>query len=161
SRASRSGRTSPAGTRARTRRTGGRSRDTSTPPNRAASRPSRTGPPRDPAESYGEGSALFDRNEGTLGRAEVNLARPRDLLLGVEQHLFPLRDPAGDARNREEHRERRRRDPDRLIDQARVEVDVRVELPLDEVVVLQGDPLELESDVELGVAPGDGEDLVG
>ena len=39
-----------------------------------------------------------------------------------------------------------------LVDEARVEVHVRVELPLHEVLVLEGDALELEGDVEERVA---------
>src|SRR5262249_15859732 len=72
----------------------------------------------------------------------VNLSRPRDLLLRIEQHLFPLRDPAGGTRDREEHREKLDRKAHRLIDQARVEVHVGVQLPGDEVLVLESDPLQ-------------------
>src|SRR5262245_25700097 len=39
--------------------------------------------------------ALLDRLVGTLGRSDVLLARPRDLLLLVQQHFLPLREPAG------------------------------------------------------------------
>jgi hypothetical protein len=48
-----------------------------------------------------------------------------------------------------------------LVDEARVEVDVRVELALDEVLVLERDALELDGDVEERVLARDLEDLVG
>src|SRR5271166_4220033 len=59
--------------------------------------------------------------------AEVDLARARDLLLRVEQHFFPLRDPSRRARNRKEHGKHRHGKTHRLVDEARVKVDVRVE----------------------------------
>ena len=49
----------------------------------------------------------------------------------------------------------------RLVDQARVEVDVRVQLAIDEVRVGQCGLFELECDVEQRVLAGDFEDLVG
>jgi threonine synthase len=52
------------------------------------------------------------------------------------------------------------REAHRLVDEARVEVDVRVELALDEVLVVERDLLELEGDVEERVLAGDGEDVV-
>ena len=48
-------------------------------------------------------AALLDRHERALGGADVELARTADLLLGVLDHLFPLRDPADRARHREQH----------------------------------------------------------
>src|SRR5690606_8755389 len=87
--------------------------------------------------------ALPHRDVGALGLAGVDLAGTADLRLRVVDHLLPLRDPAGQAADREEHREHLGGEADRLVDQARVEVDVRVELALHEVVVLQRDLLEL------------------
>src|SRR5260370_30635713 len=46
--------------------------------------------------------ALFDGNVMARIVAQVDLARPRNFLLGVEEHLFPLGDPPGSARNREQ-----------------------------------------------------------
>src|SRR5687768_4845330 len=40
-----------------------------------------------------------------LAVAGVDLARARDLLLLIEQHLFPLRQPTDGARDGEQHRE--------------------------------------------------------
>src|ERR1700694_6012106 len=41
--------------------------------------------------------APLDGRVGPLGGADVELPRPADLLLGVLDHLFPLRDPAHSA----------------------------------------------------------------
>src|SRR4051794_8467863 len=49
--------------------------------------------------------------------ARVDLPRTRDLLIGVHQHLLPLREPADDARDREEYREHLGREPHRLVDE--------------------------------------------
>jgi hypothetical protein len=51
----------------------------------------------------------------------------------IAAHFHPLRDPARQAADREQHGEHVHRDAERLVDDARVEVDVRVELALDEV----------------------------
>src|SRR5687767_7096560 len=61
-------------------------------------------------------------------RAEVDLARPRDFLVGVVEHLFPLRDPAGGARDREQDGKHVDGEAHRLVDETGVEVDVRIEL---------------------------------
>jgi hypothetical protein len=53
------------------------------------------------------------------------------------------------------------RHAERLVDQAGVEVDVRVELARDEVLVLERDLLELGRDVQQRVGAGHLEDLVG
>src|SRR4051794_8308573 len=75
-------------------------------------------------------------------RAGKNLARARDLLVGIVEHLAPLRQPAGDARDREEDREHVHRELHGLVDQARVEVDVRIELAFDEILVFERDAFE-------------------
>ena len=54
-----------------------------------------------------------------------------------------------------------RRELERLVDQAGVEVDVGVELALDEVLVLERDLLQLQRDLEQRVGAGDLEDVVG
>ena len=74
---------------------------------------------------------------------------------------MPLSDPARRAGDGEQDGEHLDWEAHRLVDDARVEVDVRVELPLDEVLVLEGDALEFQRDVEERVAAGDFEDLVG
>src|SRR5712664_3852087 len=95
--------------------------------------------------------SLIDRNVMTRVVSEVDLARPRNLLLGVEEHLFPLRDPAGSARYREEDGKHGHRKSHRLINEAGVEIHVGIELALHEVVVFQGDAFALQCDFEKGV----------
>ncbi len=114
-----------------------------------------------PGEVPRAGCPLRHRHVVALARSQVHLERAGDLLLRVGQQLEPLREPAGGARDREHDREHRHGQPERLVDQPGVEVDVRVQLPRDEVVVLERDLLELERDVEQRVAPGDLEHLVG
>ena len=94
------------------------------------------------------------------GGADVELAGPGDALVLLEQ-LHPVRQPARGAGDGEQHREHLDREAHRLVDEPRVEVDVRVELARDEVVVGQRDLFELERDVEQRVLAGDLEDLVG
>src|SRR6185503_7697837 len=89
-------------------------------------------------------SAFHERQVIPPRVADVHLLWPRDLLIGVEQHLLPLRDPARRSRNRKQHREHRHREAQRLIDEAGVEVHVRIQPARDEVLVLEGDPFELE-----------------
>src|SRR5581483_2084356 len=111
------------------------------------------------------GNALLvtvpDRYVGPFGGADVELAGPGDLLLRVAQQLEPVGDPAGGAGNGEQHREHVDGEAHRLVDQPGVEVDVGIELAGDEVVVGEGDLLELEGEVEEGVAAGDLEDPLG
>src|SRR5260370_1769882 len=104
--------------------------------------------------------SLTDRNVMTRVVPEIDLAGARNLLLGVEEHLFPLRDPTGSARNREEHGEHGHRKTHRLINQAGVKVHVGIELALHEVFVFESDALALESDLEEGVLAHELEDFV-
>src|SRR5690606_17881985 len=85
---------------------------------------------------------------------DVDLSRSRDLLVLVLQHLLPLREPACSARDCEEHREHVDREAHRLVDDARIEIDVRIEPARDEVVVLEGDALELHCEVGQRGLPG-------
>src|SRR4029077_17744236 len=78
----------------------------------------------------------LERHVLALALADVDLARARDLLLGVVAHLEPLRDPPARAPDREHHREHRDGQAERLVDEARVEVDVRVQLARGEVLVV-------------------------
>src|SRR5262245_26372869 len=80
--------------------------------------------------SVAEGDVVADAGAG------VELAGPGDPLVLLEQ-LHPVRQPARRARDGEEHREHLHREAHRLVDEPRVEVDVRVELARDEVVVGQ------------------------
>src|SRR3954463_9527649 len=105
-----------------------------------------------PARPVKESGPAIEGQVVAARRAEVDLPRAGDLLVLVEQHLLPLREPARGARDGEQDREHVDREPHGLVDQARVEIDVRIELPLDEVLVLEGDALELQRDVEERIA---------
>src|SRR5438874_4184747 len=105
-------------------------------------------------------AAPFDRNEIAPRLAREDLSRTRDLLIGIVEHLLPLRQPAGDARDGEEDREHVHRKLHRLIDESRIEIDIRVELALDEVLVFEGDSFELEGDVEQRIFSGHVENVI-
>src|SRR3990170_3503547 len=100
-------------------------------------------------------------HEFALPPPSVDLPRPSDLLLLVHDHLPPLGDPPGHSANGEQDWIQVHRKAHRLIDYARVEVDVGVELALDEVLVFQGDALQLQGDIQQGVPSGHLEDSIG
>src|SRR5690606_9968011 len=87
--------------------------------------------------------ALVDRRHVAARSPDVELARTADLVFRIGDHLFPLGDPAHRAREREDAGEHRGGDAQRLLHDARVEIDVRVELLLDEILVFERDPLQL------------------
>src|SRR5690606_28203837 len=71
-------------------------------------------------------SAFVHRDVVAQVGANIDLPRPCDRLLLVLEHLLPLREPARGTRDGEQYREELRREAHRLVDEARVEVDVRV-----------------------------------
>ena len=95
-----------------------------------------------------------NRCDFTQVRTGVHLTRTGDAL-GSVVHFQPLGDPARQAADGEHDGEHVRRDAHGAVDDAAVEVDVRVELAGDEVLVLQRDVLDLLGDVEqrVGDAP--------
>src|SRR5260221_3886326 len=78
------------------------------------------------------GSAFPDRHELPALRAVVELARAADLVLGIGDHLLPLRDPADGARERKDAGEHRHGDAQGALHDSGVEIDVRIELALNE-----------------------------
>src|SRR5712691_6595714 len=94
---------------------------------------------------------LPDRHELPPPGAVVELARAADLVLGIGDHLLPLRDPADGARERKDAGEHRHRDPERALDDAGVKVDVWIELAAHEVIVLQRDFLQRHRQLEYTV----------
>src|SRR5208282_1831824 len=72
--------------------------------------------------------ALRNRHEIAPPRTDIELARARNFLVGIADHLVPLRDPADGARHREHRGEHASRNADRLVDDARVKIDVRIQL---------------------------------
>src|SRR5437660_5848792 len=93
-------------------------------------------------------TALIDRNVVARIVSEVNLAGPGNFLLGIQKHLFPLRDPPGSPRNREQHGEHGHWKTHRLINEAGIEIYVGVEFAFHEIIVFQSDALALQSDFE-------------
>ena len=75
-------------------------------------------------------SALVDSHVVALALADEHLTGTGDLLLVVGDHLFPLAHPTHGPGNGEEVGEEVGREAHRLIDEARVEVDVGVQLAL-------------------------------
>src|SRR5690349_13664418 len=96
-------------------------------------------------------SALVDRHQVPAGRAVVQLERAAYLVFGIGDHLLPLRDPADGAREREDAGEHRYGDAERALHDARIEVDVRLELALDEILVLERDLLQRDGELEQAV----------
>ena len=74
--------------------------------------------------------ALVHGDDVTLGRADVDLAWTADTALFHILHLVPVRDPADRTRQGEDNGEHRDRDTDCLQDNARVEVDVWIEVEI-------------------------------
>src|SRR6185437_15024206 len=104
------------------------------------------------AISSSELAAVVHRNVAALVAAQIDLPRPRNFLLGIEQHLLPLRDPTGRPRNREQYREHRHGEAHGLVNESRVEVNVGIKLALDEIIVLQRDSFALQRDVDQRIA---------
>src|SRR5690349_1445474 len=104
---------------------------------------------------------LFDRNVMARCVAEINLPGPRDFLFRIEEHLFPLRNPARSAGNCKQHRKHGHWETHGLVDQPGVEVHVGIELALDEVVVFEGNALALESDFQERILAHQVENLIG
>src|SRR5271155_3933023 len=82
---------------------------------------------------------LCDRQIAARRRAGEKLARPADFHVRVLDHLGPLRDPADRARDREQRGEHRGWKAHRLQDDARIEIDVGVQLAADEIIIVERD----------------------
>src|SRR5437667_6756824 len=105
-------------------------------------------------------AASFDRDEGAGFMSEPYLPRPRNLLLGVHQHLLPLRQPTGGSRNRKEHREHLGPESHRLVDNSGIEIYVRIELAANEVVVHERYTFQFERDLDFCIATRDFKKIV-
>src|SRR5690348_3759739 len=102
-------------------------------------RPRRTRSRRDTRRAR---SARADVLVVALGRPGVELTRTPDAHGRIGDHFLPVGHPAHGARDREHDREHRARDSQRGIDDARIEIHVRVELSSDEVFVLESSLFE-------------------
>src|ERR1700722_20360682 len=94
------------------------------------------------------GSALAHRLILAQRLASIQLTGATDLLLRILDHLLPLSNPANGAREREQNREHVGWEAHRFQRYAGIEVDVRIELLLDEIIVVKRNTLELNRDVK-------------
>jgi len=97
----------------------------------------------------------------TGGVSFVNLSGADDLVIGVFNEFRPVSEPSCESGEGEKDGEHLSGDAQGLVDNSRVEVDVRVELSLDEVVVTQGHLLEGHSNIDHRLTSNNGEDIVG
>src|SRR5215475_7029681 len=79
---------------------------------------------------------------------QIDLPWPCYLLLGVRKHFVPLSDPPGGTRDGKKHGKHLHRKSHRLVDNARIKIDIWVELALDKILVLQGNPLKLQGNIK-------------
>ena len=78
-------------------------------------------------------SAVGEGDVAALVGAGVPLTRPGDLLGGIVEEFLPVRQPTRHSRDGEQHGEHVDGEAHGLVDEARVEVDVRIQLAVDEV----------------------------
>jgi hypothetical protein len=91
----------------------------------------------------------------------VNLTRSDNLVIGVFNELGPMGEPSSESRESEEDSEHLSGDAEGLVDNSGVEIDVRVELSLDEVLVGESDLLEGHGNINHRFTSNNGEDIVG
>src|SRR5581483_4910823 len=91
-------------------------------------RSTRRGASRTSAARWRSGAAVLHRDVVALGIPDVELAGPADLGILIE-HLLPVGQPSRHARDGEQDGEDLDREAHGLVDQAGVEVDVRVQAP--------------------------------
>src|SRR5437762_10521752 len=87
----------------------------------------------------------------TRGRTGEQLTRTADLRIGIFDHLGPLRDPADGPRDRKKHSKHRDWEAHGFEDNTGIKVDIRVKLPLDEIIIVERNFLELHREVEQGL----------
>src|SRR5437762_4240016 len=80
--------------------------------------------------------ALLQRSVTAARRTYIDLPGARNLLLRVQDHLLPLSEPTARSGNGEHHRKHIHRNFHALIDETGVEIDIGIEPPGDEILVL-------------------------
>src|SRR3989441_8424519 len=91
--------------------------------------------------------SLLDRHVIPFVGTGVHLSRARDLLLLVQEHLLPLRQPTRRPTDREQDREDVHRKLHGFVDDPRIKIDVGIQLARHEILFLERDALELQRDV--------------
>src|SRR6202030_3853016 len=97
-------------------------------------------------------ATVVERNVSAQIVSEIDLARAGNFLLRIQQHLFPLRDPARSARNSKKDWEHRHGEAHRLINETRVEIHIGIEPARNEVFVLERDAFAFERNLDERVA---------
>ena len=92
--------------------------------------------------------SFFDRDKVSLVVSGVDLSRTIDSRGGIGVHFAPVGNPTGKPSDRKQHGKHLHRDSQCPIDHAGVEVDVRIEFSLDEVLILERDLFQLLRHVE-------------
>jgi len=105
--------------------------------------------------------AIFHADKLAASVTLVDLTGTDDLVLGVLSELVPVGKPSRESRKSEHDGEHLGGDAESLVDDTRVEVNVGVELPLDEVLVGESDALKLHGDVDHRLAADNSENVVG
>src|SRR5258708_38718033 len=92
--------------------------------------------------------ALFQLRVLSPWGAGIELARTADSHVRIGDHFLPMGNPSCGARDGEHDREHGTRNSESAVDDARIEIDVRVQLARYKVVVFEGDFLELQGKLE-------------
>jgi hypothetical protein len=87
------------------------------------------------------------------------LARSVDVVFGVVEEFDPVSDPANDSRDGEKNGVHVSREAHSSVDEATVEIDVRVELSTDEVLIRKSDLFEFKSDLDQWLLAADIKDV--
>mgnify|MGYP006109207221 FL=1 len=96
----------------------------------------------------------------TGGVTLVDLSRSDDLVIGVFNEFRPVSKPSCESGEGEEDGEHLSGDAKGLVDNSRVEIDVRVKLSLDEVLVGESDLLEGHGNINHRFTSNNGEDII-
>src|SRR5947199_10496893 len=94
------------------------------------------------------GSALLHCHVGALLRTGVDLPWTSNPCSRVTHHFAPVSDPPGKPAHSKEDGKHSRREPECLIDNSGVKVDVRIQPPLNEVIVAEGNLLKLHREIK-------------
>lgn len=110
---------------------------------------------------FNEGLTCGDVDVVSAGVSLVDLTRSHNLVIGVFDEFRPVSEPSCESGEGEKDGEHLSGDAEGLVDNSGVEVDVRVELSLDEVLVGESDLLESHSDINHRFTANNGEDIIG
>ena len=83
-----------------------------------------------------------------MGGPHIHLPRSSDPFVGRAVHFHPVCNPTRQPPHREQDREHLHGNADRSIDNAGVEVDVGIQLPLNKVRIVESDRFEFLSHLE-------------